>query len=164
MELLTPSVGLIFWTSVVFIILLFILAKFAWGPILKAVNDREKHIEDSLNQAKKAREEMTYLKAENEKILQEAREERDAMLKEARELRAETISKAKEEAKAEADKIMVATKESIQAEKAAALADIKSQVATLSLGVAEKVLGKQLNQNDEQKSYVDSLINDINLS
>lgn len=164
MELLTPSVGLIFWTSVVFIILLLLLTKFAWKPILSAVNEREMHIEDALNQAKKAREEMAYLKNENEKILQQAREERDAMLKEARDMRNQTINKAKDDAKLEAEKIIVAARESIQTEKAAAIADIKNQVATLSLGVAEKVLGKQLDQKDSHNAYVDELIKDINLS
>ncbi|MXV39129.1 F0F1 ATP synthase subunit B [Flavobacteriaceae bacterium Ap0902] len=164
MELLTPSIGLIFWTTVVFAILLFVLAKFAWKPILNAVNERELHIENSLNEAKKAREEMAYLKAENEKILQEAREERDAMLKEARQMREQTINIAKDEAKTEADKIIKSAKESIQLEKAAALTEIKSQVALLSVEVAEKVLGKELNQKEEQKKYVNQLINDINLS
>ncbi len=164
MELLTPSIGLIFWTTVSFAILVFVLGKFAWNPILKAVNERELHIEDALNQAKKAREEMAYLKNENEKILQQAREERDAMLKEAREMRNETINKAKEDAKLEAEKIIVSARESIQTEKAAAIADIKNQVATLSIGVAEKVLGKQLSQSENQNAYVDELIKDINLS
>lgn len=164
MELLTPSIGLIFWTTIVFVILLFILAKFAWKPILKAVNEREQHIEDALNQAKKAREEMAYLKSENERILQEAREERDTMLKEAREMRDKTIQVAKENAKIEAEKIIASARESIQNEKAAALSDIKNQVAALSVGVAEKVLGKELNQKEAQTSYVNQLINDINLS
>ena len=164
MELLTPSIGLIFWTTLIFVILFLLLAKFAWKPILSAVNEREAHIEDALNQAKKAREEMAYLKNENEKILQQAREERDAMLKEAREMRNETINKAKEEAKLEAEKIIVSARESIQTEKAAAIADIKNQVATLSIGVAEKVLGKQLSQSENQNAYVDELIKDINLS
>lgn len=164
MELLTPSIGLIFWTTLIFVILFLLLAKFAWKPILSAVNEREAHIEDALNQAKKAREEMAYLKNENEKILQQAREERDAMLKEAREMRNETINKAKEDAKLEAEKIIVSARESIQTEKAAAIADIKNQVATLSIGVAEKVLGKQLSQSDNQNAYVDELIKDINLS
>ncbi len=164
MELLTPSIGLIFWTTLIFVILFLLLAKFAWKPILSAVNEREAHIEDALNQAKKAREEMAYLKNENEKILQQAREERDAMLKEAREMRNETINKAKEDAKLEAEKIIVSARESIQTEKAAAIADIKNQVATLSIGVAEKVLGKQLGQSENQNAYVDELIKDINLS
>ncbi|MDO5655644.1 MAG: F0F1 ATP synthase subunit B [Flavobacteriaceae bacterium] len=164
MELLTPSIGLIFWSTLIFLIFLFLLRKFAWKPILSAVSQREKHIEEALNQAKKAREEMAYLKSENEKILQQAREERDALLKDARDIRAVTINKAKEEAKAEADKIMLAAKESIQIEKAAVLADIKNQVALLSLGVAEKVLAKELNQEPAQKAYVDTLINDIKLN
>ena len=164
MELLTPSIGLIFWTTLIFVILFLLLAKFAWKPILSAVNEREAHIEDALNQAKKAREEMAYLKNENEKILQQAREERDAMLKEAREMRNETINKAKEDAKLEAEKIIVSARESIQTEKAAAIADIKNQVATLSIGVAEKVLGKQLSQSENQNAYVDELIKDINLN
>lgn len=164
MELLTPSIGLIFWTTVSFAILVFVLGKFAWNPILKAVNERELHIEDALNQAKKAREEMAYLKNENEKILQQAREERDMILKEARDMRTQTINQAKEDAKSEADKIIVAARESIQNEKAAAIAEIKNQVATLSIGVAEKVLRKEFEKNDEHNAYVNDLIKDINLS
>lgn len=164
MELLTPSIGLIFWTSVTFAILVFVLGKFAWKPILNAVNEREMHIEDALNQAKKAREEMANLKSENEKLLQQAREERDLMLKEAREIRTQTINQAKDDAKMEAEKIMLAARESIQTEKAAAIAEIKNQVASLSIGVAEKVLRKELDKNGEHNVYVNDLIKDINLS
>lgn len=164
MELLTPSIGLIFWTTVTFAILVFVLGKFAWKPILKAVNEREMHIEDALNQAKKAREEMANLKSENEKLLQQAREERDLMLKEARDIRTQTINQAKEDAKLESEKIMLAARESIQTEKAAAIAEIKNQVATLSIGVAEKVLSKELSKSGEHDAYVNDLVKNINLS
>lgn len=158
------SLGLFFWQTLLFLILLFVLWKFAWKPILGAVESREKGIEDSLLQAQKARDEMSKLKNENEKIMQQAREERDAMLKEARAMRDATIASAKEAAQVEADKMMAQAKVNIENEKNAAIAEIKSQVADLSLRVAEKVLGEQMKSEDSQKQLVDKLVNEIKLS
>jgi F-type H+-transporting ATPase subunit b len=121
MDLVTPELGLIFWTSLSFLILLFILGKFAWKPILNAVNDRENSIKDALKEAEKARLEMQNLKSDNEKILKEARAERDAMIKDAREIKDSMISEAKEEAKAQGTKLIEQAKTTIQNEKLAAI-------------------------------------------
>ena len=120
MELVTPGFGLVFWTTVSFLILLVLLRKFAWKPILSAVNDREESIEEAIQQAQKAREEMANLKADNERILNEARAERDQMLKEARDIRDNMINESKDVAKNEADKIMTSAREAIENEKKAA--------------------------------------------
>lgn len=164
MELLTPSIGLIFWTAVVFLILIFILGKFAWTPILNMVNERETRIEDALNEAKKARDEMQYLTAKNEEIMQEAREQRDLMLKEARDIRDRTIEESKDLAREEAVKIIEMAKVSIENEKAAVMADIKAQVAQFSMGMAEKVIHRELSNKEEQREFINSLIDDIKLS
>ncbi|MDO5510995.1 MAG: F0F1 ATP synthase subunit B [Weeksellaceae bacterium] len=164
MELLTPSIGLIFWTALVFLILIFILGKFAWKPILNMVNERETRIEDALNEAKKARDEMKLLTVRNEEIMQEAREQRDIMLKEARDIRDRTIEESKDLAREEAAKIIEMAKVSIDNEKAAVMADIKAQVAEFSMGMAEKVLHKELENKDEQRNYVNSLIDNIKLN
>lgn len=156
--------GVFFWLTLLFLILLFVLRKFAWTPILNAIDEREKGIEESLLQAKKAREEMAKLKSENETIIQQAREERDAMLKEARAMRDETVESAKDIARAEADKIIIAARKTITNEKNAAVADIKKQVAALSVEIAEKVLKEEMKSGDQQKQLVDKMINEIKLS
>ncbi len=156
--------GLFFWQTVLFLLLLFLLRKYAWKPILKAVNEREESIEDALNKAQKAKEEMQYLKNENEKILKEAREERDNILKQAREQRDKTINEAKDKAKEEADKMLAQAKEAINHEKSAAIAQIKDQVAKLSINVAEKVLQKELQDPKQQEQLVDTLVKDIKLN
>lgn len=158
------SLGLVFWSALWFLVLLFILRSFAWKPILKAVEEREKGIENAMFEAQKARAEIEELKRENENRRQQALAERDAILKEARDLRNQTINQAKEEAKKEADKIISIARESIQIDKNAALAEIKSEVAAMSIGIAEKILDKELNKDQAQHQYIDSLINDIKLS
>ena len=158
------SLGLVFWSALWFLVLLFILRAFAWKPILKAVEEREKGIENAMFEAQKARAEIEELKKENENRRQQALAERDAILKEARDLRNQTINQAKEEAKKEADKIISIARESIQIDKNAALAEIKSEVAAMSIGIAEKILDKELNKDQAQLQYINSLINDIKLS
>ncbi|CAI9428909.1 F0F1 ATP synthase subunit B [Candidatus Ornithobacterium hominis] len=158
------SLGLVFWSALWFLVLLFILRSFAWKPILKAVEEREKGIENAMFEAQKARAEIEELKRENENRRQQALAERDAILKEARDLRNQTINQAKEEAKKEADKIISIARESIQIDKNAALAEIKSEVAAMSIGIAEKILDKELNKDQAQLQYINSLINDIKLS
>lgn len=158
------SLGLVFWSALWFLVLLFILRSFAWKPILKAVEEREKGIENAMFEAQKARAEIEELKRENENRRQQALAERDAILKEARDLRNQTINQAKEEAKKEADKIISIARESIQIDKNAALAEIKSEVAAMSIGIAEKILDKELNKDQAQHQYINSLINDIKLS
>ncbi|MGP1500469.1 MAG: F0F1 ATP synthase subunit B [Bergeyella cardium] len=162
MELLTPSIGNIFWTAVVFLILVALLAKYAWKPILSAVNEREVSITDALNQAKLARKEMESLKADNERIVREAKIERDAILKEARELKDKIVSEAQDVAKAEGEKLIEQAKQTIQAEKAAAMADIKNQIGTLSVGIAEQILKQKLDNSDAQNALVENYLNNSN--
>jgi len=161
MDLITPSVGLIFWTAVVFIILLVLLRSLAWKPILSAVKDREQSIEDALNAAKKAKEEMALLNAQNEKILKEARAERDAILKEAREMKENIINEAKNSATVEANKLIENAKAAIQNEKASAMADIKNQVGQLSIEIAERILTKELSDKSAQESLVNDVIDQV---
>ena len=164
MDLLTPSIGNLFWTAVVFILLLALLAKFAWSPILSAVRERENNIQDALNQAKLARQEMSQLKEDNERILREAKLERDAILKEAREMKDKIVNDAKDVAKVEGEKMIANAKASIQTEKNAAMADIKNQIGTLSVSIAENILKQKLDSNEAQSALVESLINKSNLN
>lgn len=152
------SVGLFFWQTLLFIALVLLLKKFAWKPILNAVNEREQGIKDALDSAQKAKEEMANLQADNEKLLKEARAERDAMLKEARDIKNKMISDAKDEAKLEADKMVAQAQAAIESEKKAAIADLKNQVATLSLNIAEKVVKQNLATDDKQQELVKSLL------
>ena len=161
MDLITPSVGLIFWTAVVFIILLVLLRSLAWKPILSAVKEREQSIEDALNAAKKAKEEMALLNAQNEKILKEARAERDGILKEAREMKENIINEAKNSATVEANKLIENAKAAIQNEKASAMADIKNQVGQLSIEIAEKILTKELSDKSAQEALVNDVIDQV---
>ena len=164
MDLVTPGFGLIFWTSVVFIILLVLLKKMAWTPILNNVDARNKSIEEALEAAKNARDEMSNLKADNDRILKEARSERDEMLKEARELKANIISEAKNAAKDEADKIIASAKVVIENEKAGAISELKNTVGSLSVDIAEKVLRAELKDVDKQNAFIAEMLKDIKLN
>lgn len=164
MDLVTPGFGLVFWTTLSFLILLLLLRKFAWKPILGAVNEREKSIEEALTEAHKAREEMANLKADNERILKEARAERDQMLKEAREIRDNMIEESKGRAKEEAEKIVSAARETIDNEKKAALHELRNTVGTLAIEVAEKVLRSELTNTDKSKELVDDYLKDISFN
>ncbi len=164
MDLVTPQLGLIFWMVVTFVTVLVILRKFAWKPILKALSDREESISEALNTAKKAKEEMASLKADNERLLNEARSERDKMLKEAREAKDIIVGEAKSKAQAEANKIMTSARETINTEKLAAITELKNQVATMSIDIAEKILRHELSKDEKQKSLVDSLLKDVSLN
>lgn len=157
------SFGLFFWQTLLFILLLFLLKKYAWGPILKAVNDREEGIKDALLQAEKAREEMAQLKADNEKILKEARHERERMLKEAREIKEKMILEAKDEAQVQADKMIEMAKNTIENEKMAAITDMKNQVAELSVEIAEKILKQKLSKKDAQLELIEKMIEDTQI-
>jgi len=163
-NILTPGIGLLFWMTVTFLILLFLLKKFAWRPILDGLESREQTISEALESAKAAKEEMARLKASNEDLLREARDERDAILKEARELKASIVSKAEGEAKTKADAIVARAMEDIENEKNAAMPELKNQVAAISLDIAEKVVKKDLSSDSAQKELVDGLIKDMNLS
>ena len=157
------SIGLFFWQTIIFVILIFLLQKFAWSPILKAVNDREQGIKDALDSAEAAKKEMQSLQADNEKIMKEARAERDSLLKEARDLKNSMISQAKDEAKSEAQKIIESANEAILNEKNAAVSDIKKQVASLSIEIAEKLLKEKLSDDNKQMKIVEDLIKDVKL-
>lgn len=162
--LLEPAVGLVFWTTLTFLILLFLLGKFAWKPILSAIKTREEGIKNALSSADKALNDMRELQANNEKILNEARAERDVMLKEARETKEAMIAEAKQKAQADADRIMSTAREQIANEKNAAVAEMKKQVAVLSIEIAEKILKSELSNDEKQKALVSNLINDTNLN
>lgn len=162
--LVTPAVGLIFWTSIVFILLIVLLGKFAWKPILNAIKEREQGIETALKSAEAAKKEMEDLKAGNEKILNEARAERDSLMKEARDTKEAIIAEAKAKASKEADRLLGIAREQITAEKNAAVADIKAQIATLSIDIAEKILKSELSSDEKQKSLVNNLMKDVNLN
>jgi F-type H+-transporting ATPase subunit b len=162
--LVTPELGLIIWSTLVFCILFFLLAKFAWRPILKAVKDREASIENALNAAEQAKKEMQELSANNEVLLNQARAERDEMLKDARAVKDKMISDAKVTANAEAERIIASAKEAIQHEKLAAITDLKNQVATLSIEIAEKILKQELSTAEKQKSLIDNAVGEINLN
>ncbi len=164
MDLVTPGFGLVFWTVITFLILLYILKKFAWKPILGAVSSREESIKNALAAAEAARREMENLQADNERILQEARAEREAMLKDAREMKNKMIADAKEEAKQSADKMIAQAQEAIQSEKKAAIAELKGQVASLSLEIAEKVIKQELSNKGQQEKLVEDMLGKATLN
>lgn len=164
MGIIEPGIGLLFWMTLTFVILLFLLAKFAWKPIVNAVNERETSIVDALNQAKLAKKEMEELKADNERIIREAKIERDSILKEAREIKDRIVGEAKDAAKAEGDKLIEAAKQTINAEKNAAMADIKTQIGALSVNIAESILKQKLDNTEAQNELVQNYINKSNLN
>src|SRR5688500_7113659 len=164
MDLLIPSFGLIIWTLLVFLIVFFILKKFAWKPILSSLKQREHTIADSLATAEKVKAEMAQLKNENEALLAKAREERAQLLKEARDMKDKIINEAKEQAKVEANKIIVDAQAAIQQQKMAALTDVKNQVGQLVIEVSEKVLRRQLANTAEQETYIKELTNEVKLN
>ncbi|AYZ12280.1 F0F1 ATP synthase subunit B [Chryseobacterium arthrosphaerae] len=164
MGIIEPGIGLLFWMTLTFVILLFLLAKFAWKPIVNAINERETSIVDALNQAKLAKKEMEDLKADNERIIREAKIERDAILKEAREIKDRIVGEAKDVAKAEGDKLIEAAKQTINAEKNAAMADIKTQIGALSVNIAESILKQKLDNTEAQNELVQNYINKSNLN
>ena len=164
MDLVTPDVGLLFWTAISFGVLLFLLRKFAWKPIVGTVNDREQSIKEALASAEKARLEMQNLTADNERILKEARVEREEMLKEAREIKSKMIADAKDDAQVQAGKLIEQAKAAIQSEKKAAISELKNQVAELSIGIAEKVLQEELSNKDKQLSIVEDMLSKTTLN
>ncbi|MDU8884621.1 F0F1 ATP synthase subunit B [Yeosuana sp. MJ-SS3] len=164
MDLVTPDVGLLFWTFISFAVLFFLLKKFAWKPIVGTVNDREKSIREALASAEKARLEMQNLQADNERILKEARVERENMLKEARDLKNKMIADAKEEAQTQASKLISQAQAAIESEKNAALAELKSHVAGLAVDIAEKVVREELSSKDKQLKLVQSMLGEAKLN
>jgi F-type H+-transporting ATPase subunit b len=164
MELLTPGVGLIFWQAVVFLILFFLLSKMAWKPILASLKEREQSIQGSLDSAEKAKLEMASMKADNEKLLKEAREERDKILRDARDAANRLHDQAQTDAKKNADKIIADAKAVIQTEKNAALRDVREQVALFSLEVAEKLMRKNLADDKAQKELTNKFVDELKLN
>lgn len=164
MRLLTPELGLLFWTLLAFLIVFFVLKKFAWKPILASLEQREKNIAGSLETAERVKREMAQLKSENEELMARAREERAAMLKEARDTKDRIVSEAKEQAKVEANKIIIDAQQQINAQKMAALTEVKNEVGKLVIEVTEKVLRKQLSNREAQEEHIKSLVNDVKLS
>jgi F-type H+-transporting ATPase subunit b len=164
MDLVTPSIGLVFWTTISFLALFLILRKVAWKPMLGAIHERERSIEDALNKAELAREEMSRLTNQNESLLKEARAERDLLLKEAKELKDAIITEAKNQAQVEGAKLIEKAKIEINNQKVAALDEVKNQVASLSLEIAEKVLRKQFDDKQKQEALVSDLLKDVKLN
>ena len=164
LDLVTPELGLMFWTVVVFTLLIILLKKFAWKPILEAVESRYNSIEEALNASEKAKAELTELNAENDKLRKQALADRDALLKEAAATKAKILADAKNQAKSESEKILTNAREVIKNEKMAAITELKNQVALLSLDIAEKIVKEQLTSSDKQKALVDNLIKEVNLN
>jgi len=164
MDLVTPGLGLIFWSVLTFLFLLFILRKFAWKPILDAVSEREEGIRNALLSAETAKRDMQNLRSDNEKLLAEARLERDAMMKDAREIKEKMISDAKSEAQTQGQKMIEQAKAAINSEKNAAMAELKNQVSSLSIEIAEKVLRNELADKSSQTKLVAQLLGDVKLN
>ena len=157
------SFGLFFWQTILFVLLLLLLKKFAWKPILDALNSREEGIQNALDEADKARQEMLDLQSSNEQILKEARAERDSLLKDARMIKEKTISEAKDEAKAQSNKIIEQAKQTIQNEKHAAITELKNQVAELSIGIAEKIMKDELSNKGKQVQLIEKMLDEARL-
>ena len=164
MDLVTPDVGLLFWTFCSFAILYFLLKKFAWKPILGSVNDREDSIREALLAAENAKKEMENLKYDNEKILKEAKIERENMLKDAREIKTKLISDAENQAKEQASKLIESAQLAIQNEKNSAMNELKQTVVELSVGIAEKVISSELDDKNKQLKVVENMLNDASLN
>ncbi len=161
MQLVTPDIGLLFWMLVSFLIVFFLLKKFAWKPILGMLHKREDTIEQALKAAEEAKEEMKKLRADNEKILDEARTEREKIFREAREIKDKIVGEAREQAQKEKDKIMDDARASIQAEKNSAIKEIRELTADLSIQIAEKLLRRELSNDQKQKELIDLLTKDM---
>ncbi|MDO9511333.1 MAG: F0F1 ATP synthase subunit B [Bacteroidales bacterium] len=161
MELVKPAIGLLFWMLISFGALLFILSKFAWPAITKALKEREKSIEEALHLAETARGEMKKLKFDNEQLLKEAKEERDAILKDARKIKDSIVNEAHNKAHLEYERMIEVAREGIKNEKMAAITELKNQLAILSIEVAEKILREELSKDKKQDQYVKSLVDEM---
>jgi F-type H+-transporting ATPase subunit b len=164
MELLLPEFGLVIFQSIAFLLLMFLLAKFAWKPILGAIKEREQSIDEALNKAELAKQEMARLTAQNEDLMKEARAERDLILKEAKTLKDSIVNEAKTQAHTEGTKLIEKAKIEIENQKKAALAELKDQVSTLSLEIAERILRNQLQDKTKQEDLVANLLKDVELN
>ena len=164
MELVTPSIGLLFWSALAFFILLFVLGKFAWKPITQALKEREDSIDEALKSAEVARLQLESLKTDNQRLLNEARVERDKLLKEANEIKDQILAKAKSDAKSEGDKMISAAKEAIEMEKVNAMNQLKTQVANLTVDLAEKILRKKMEDRSQQEVFVNDSLKNITVN
>jgi F-type H+-transporting ATPase subunit b len=164
MDLLTPSFGLIIWTLLAFLIVFFILKKYAWPAITKGLKDRETSIADSLSTAERIKAEMAEMKSEHEALLVQAREERAQMLKEARETKEKIINESKEAAKVEANKIIIDARAAIETQKMAALTDVKNQVGKMVIEVSEKILRRELGNKEAQETHIKELVKEVKLN
>ncbi|HLY70343.1 MAG TPA: F0F1 ATP synthase subunit B [Puia sp.] len=164
MNLLTPEFGLLIWTLLAFLVVFYVLAKFAWPPIMKGLKDREQGISNSLATAEKVRAEMMQLKSENEILLAKAREERAEILKDARAMKDKIVTEARDQAKVEAGKIIVDAQAAIETQKMAALTDIKNQVGNMVVEISEKILRRELTNRPEQENYIKQLAEEVKLN
>jgi len=164
MDIVQPAIGLIFWTAISFVILLVILGKFAWKPILGAVTERERSIEEALSKAEAAKEEMARLTGENEELLKQARIERDLILREAKHVKDQIIGEAKDAAQKEGARMIEKARIEIDNQTAIAMAGVKEQVASLSIEIAEKVLRKQFEDKQKQEDLVEDLLKKVKLN
>lgn len=159
-----PTPGLAIWSLLIFILFWIIMGKFAFKPIAQALAKRENDIQDALDQAKKAREEMANMKSENEKLLAQAREERSKILQEAKEIKNQIITEAREKAKEEASKIATNAMRDIENQKNAAITEVKNEIGNMAISIAEKVIRKELKGNAEQETFVNTLVKDLHLN
>lgn len=164
MQLVTPGIGLIFWMLVSFGLVLFVLGKYAWKPIMKGIHQREDTIEKALEAANEAKKEMLKLKAGNEQLLREAKDERDALMRDARKVKEAMLEEARVKANEEAARIMENARENIQFEKMAAINELKNQIATISIEIAEKLIGKELQDKKAQQELTERLVKDVKIN
>lgn len=164
MQLVTPGIGLIFWMLVSFSLVMYILAKFAWKPIMKGIHQRENTIEKALEAANEAKKEMLQLKAGNEQLLRDAKEERDALMRDARKMKEAILEEARAKANEESARILENARENIQFEKMAAINELKNQIATISIDIAEKIIGKELENKNQQQELTEKLLKDVKIN
>jgi len=164
MQLVTPGIGLIFWMLISFSLVLYILGKFAWAPIMKGIHQREDSIEKALQAANEAKKEMLKLKAGNEQLLREAKDERDALMRDARKMKEAILEEARTKASEESARIVENARENIQFEKMAAINDLKNQIASISIEIAEKLIGKELENKQQQQQLTEKLLKDVKIN
>jgi F-type H+-transporting ATPase subunit b len=164
MEIVSSGIGLILWMTLAFAVLIFVLRRYAWKPILHSLRERENTIDEALNMANTVREEMKDLKADNERLLVEAQEERTKILRDARKVRESIVEEARAKANEEANNIIENARERIEHEKMAAMTDLKNQIAAISIEVAEKILERELSEGNRQEEYIRKLINQANFN
>jgi F-type H+-transporting ATPase subunit b len=164
MQLVNPGIGLLFWMLVSFSLVMYILAKFAWGPIMKGIHQRENTIEKALEAANEARKEMLQLKAGNEQLLRDAKDERDALMRDARKMKDAIMEEARANGAEESARIVETARENIQFEKMAAINDLKNQVASISIDIAEKLLGKELENKAQQQLLTEKLLKEVKIN